>query len=369
MSKFYGKKFVQIAMRREARNFIESRDAVIHSVDKVARTCMVRIQGSNTNIVAGFPQNLKTIPSWLRKGNAVTLAHRSGIRGRVYITGQGTTVPTLMAGGVPPDPEILIDTILTGCKIEVTNPNTMGVVISAGTYRINEVVYNLTIGGNYMTFGQTPEMFFGQDFEIFFGGDIIKFLDDAPAVTYFRYDAFCVGENGVIDYIKGTESQLPVKPDIPTDHLLIDNYILIIGGIATVENMNIGLQFTTPVVSVIELDIGGDGMSYEMEYDSELTGDPQYVEVNIVFSVKDQYNNPIAGSRTLNLEKVIGDGDLWSDDDGYNDTAVSQSTSGGSYTFKYRRDQLIDVDTVVFKASITGRRFEIVGIITLLAGV
>ena len=370
--RFYGKKFIGHAMVRSVKAFTEKRDAVVWSVNKSARECSVRYQGSNINIIAKFPQNMKQIPSWLRAGNSVQISHRSGIRGYVYIIGQGTTIPTPVAGEPFPDPDPLPDAILTGCQITETDTITMGVLISSGTYRINDVEYTLSISDNWLLYDQIPIIYYDQEPIIYYDGVITKYIDAAPSVGNFRYDAFVVGENEIIDYIKGIESTTPIKPSIPTDHLLIDDYILVIGGITAIENKYIGMQWGEPSVSSIDINIEGEGISYDMPYDDAGTpgvpgDDPQYTYADIVFTVLNQYNQPISGSYTLNITSIAGTGDFWSDDTGYNDSAVSQVISGSSYTFKYRREQLVDSDSVVFSATIKigTSTFELIGIINL----
>jgi len=313
---------------------------------------------------------MKQAPSWLRKGNAVQILHRSGIRGSIYIVGQGTTSPTPLSGDAFPDPGGLPDVMLSGGKIYATDPNSLGVIITAGTYRINDVVYNLTSEVNSLLYGQVPEIFYGQAVEIFYGDDMIFYLDVAPSVGYYRYDAFCVGEDGVIDYLKGTESVDPVKPTIPSDHILIDTYILVIGGVSAITDAHIGMLWTEPVASSITLDIEGEGISYSLPYDNAGTpgdtgDDPQYAEADIVISVLDQYGNTKTGAFPTVLTKNVGDGDLWSEDSSY-DTEVTQTISN-TYTFKYRREQLLDNAMVVFSVSVKSGTniFELVGIIEL----
>lgn len=371
--RFYGGKFAKEAMDKSSRSFIESRDALIWEVQESDKTCKVRIQGSNQDVIVKFPQNQATIPAWLRKGNSVRIAHRSGVRGYLYIIGQGTTIPSPISGDPFPDPGPLPDAILTGCQITETDPPIMGVLISSGTFRINEVEYNLSVADNWIMYDDTPPVLMYDDTPvIMYDGSITKYIDTAPSTTYFRYDAFVVGEDAIIDYIIGSVSQTPAKPSIPTDHLLVDDYVLVIGGITEIENKHIGMQWSTPAASSIDIDIEGEGIAYELPWDDDGTpgvpgDDPQYAECDIVFSVADQFGNPFSGSYVMKLTKNAGTGDLWSSDTGYDDSLVTQTFTGNSYTFKYRREQLVDSDVEVFTASVKigSRTFELVGIINL----
>lgn len=370
--RFNSRKFVKSAIKKQAKGFVESRDAIVWSVDEPNRICNVRIQGSNKNIVAKFPQNIKQVPSWLCKGNSVQVAHRGGIRGYAYIVGQGTTIPTPMSGQHLPDEDDLEDVVLTGGQTQPTDTASMGVIISSGTYRINNVEYNLSIENNHLLYGQDHELFYDQYPELLYNGDILKYLASTPTAGQFRYDAFCVGVDGVIDYLQGTAGSIPVKPTIPPEHVLIDDYILVIGGVSAIESKYIGMQWTPPAASEIMIDIEGNGISYDLPYDNAGTpgvpgDDPQYVEADIIFSIKDQYGNALSGAYNLTLTMVLGSGDLWSGDSGYSDAIVSQAVSNSTYTFKYRREQAVDNGTAVFTASLVTEtdNFKLVGVINL----
>ena len=375
--KFNSKRFSKQFVDKRAKAFTEFREGIIWEVLEESKICHVRIQGTNTNVVARFPQNLSKIPKWLRKGNSVQIAHRSGVRGYIKIMGQGATIPTAMADFDLPEPGALLDAVLTGCKITAADPVQMAVSISSGTFRLNDVEYGLSVTDNPMFYDDPPTMLYDDSSipVMYYDGAMTKYLNTTPSTGYFRYDAFVVGEDSRIDYIVGATSTVPVKPDIPIDHLLIDDYILVIGGVGVIHDIKIGMQWSTPVISSITIDIAGAGIDYTLPYNNHGTpgdtaDDPQYVEANIVFRVLNQFMQPMSGSYTLKIDKMVGDGDLWSSNSGYNDTSVSQYINGSSYTFKYRREQLVDNEMVVFTAHVTSSiKYALVGMITLGANI
>jgi hypothetical protein len=85
--KLYGRRKTlhNVDKRVERKNI--DRDAIIWSVNLAQHYAYVKIQGSNTQIKAHFPQNWSYEPYWLKTGNAVRVRHRSGTRGYIEIIG------------------------------------------------------------------------------------------------------------------------------------------------------------------------------------------------------------------------------------------------------------------------------------------
>jgi len=359
--KLYGRKFADRSMFKKVRVRSETRDAILWNVDWDNRICNVKIQGSNELVAAHFPQNLAAHDPFMKPGNAVKVLHRGGVRGYVELIGHGMAIPTPVAGDSHPGTSDLADGVITGMETNPTDPLTLGVEITSGTYRINEVVYTLTPGSFGIFMSTSDPMVMNAAYPPAVMGDttISKYkmtdpttivmsatippmtmgevvgdyeLDAVPAGNKFRYDCFYVGVDGVIHYLKGAEvSSNPVKPSIPADTVLIGQYILLWTGMTEVTGQHIGMDWSASVVS--GLDITADD-----EFDWDFGDDTP--EMNVAVEVQDQYGFPISGVYTIMLSFLMGTGLLWSGDSGY-DTTVQQQFSGSSYTFKYERNQLV----------------------------
>ena len=337
--RLYGKRFAKQAIEKKTRAVQETRDAILWDVDLANSTCRVKIQGSNTLVVAHYPRNWKAIPYWLKRSNAVRILHRSGNRGYIEVIGEGRAVPTPISGEALPPEETLPDGIVSGCVMSAKE-TAMAVIITSGTYRIDGTIYALTVGGAYVLFDSETYVFFDSEtYELMQpeDGTIIKYIDAAPSVGQFRYDAFCVGIDGVIDYVKGTSSSTPAQSPIPPDHVLIGSYILVRGGVTVIESKDIGNIWTEPYASIIAINIEGQGAVYdEMPFvpgQSTQTAD-------IVLRLKDQYNNNYSSSCVTIITKDTGGGVL----------SPLSVTFASSTTLTWVRDQTDsnDNDPVVF---------------------
>jgi len=343
--KLYGKKFARRAMDQRADRKTETRDAVLWQIDEGNNKCTVKIQGSNQLVVAHFPRNQKEKPYWLKVGNAVRILHRSGVRGYVEVTGEGRAIPTPVEGPVIPDPGDLPDMILTGMVMTATTPETMAIIITSGTYRIDGKVYVYTGSqtGDAVIMNDPAPMTMGIGTN-YMGTVLHSFdIDTAPAAGYFRYDLFCIGTDGVVDYIKGTPATTyPAAPAVPTKHLQIGRYILVKGGADKIYQSDIGAKWSITKPTTLSLvQQYPDGFPW--------SGSTDTPEENITATVRDQYGNAIStssGGFTIILQKKTGYGQVWSSDTGYADSQV-QNTCSGSYTFKYQRNQAVTETTPV----------------------
>ena len=141
--RMYGRKFVNRKLKRERRITSETRDAILWDVDWDNRIARVKIQGSNEYINVSFPTNEAIHPAWMKAGNAVRVIHRGGIRGNMEIIGHGQAIPTPLPGAqVHPLVSELTDMVLTGLEVLPTDPASMNVTITAGTYRIAGTEYD-----------------------------------------------------------------------------------------------------------------------------------------------------------------------------------------------------------------------------------
>ena len=338
----YRRTFVKKALRDSAARNKESRDGIIWSVDVENKQCRVKIQGSDEQIIAHYPRNQKVIPTWLRIGNAVRISHREGVRGYIEVVGEGRAIPTPVAGSSLPDRGGLSDGIITGMVMTELVPPGLGIQVSNGTYRIDEVIYSFTgFGGGYIIMDDPAPMTMGE-MPILMSGATYASTDAAPAAGYFRYDVFYIGIDGEVHYVKGTETTSnPVKPIVPNDHVLI-NYILRVGGDTVVTDNRIGIDWFTPKPT-----------NLIVTFDEEFTwnGGDDYPEKDIRIDVVDQYGHAVSSSSgwILKVTKLLGIGQLWSLDTGYDPDEVSQQLINSSYyVFKYQRDQLgIEVNPIL----------------------
>lgn len=360
--KAYSRKFAIDAVKKQTRVTAESRDAILWDVDWINKIARVKIQGSNEYIRVHFPRNESRIQSFMRPGNSVRVIHRGGIRGRLEIVGHGMSIPTPVPGyPAGPDPPCLPDGIVSGCEITATNPLSMSVDIAAGTYRINCVVYSLVAGSfglsimseasSPMTMNEAyppavmgantasivmsetlPPMTMSETNPPAIIGAIATtaMIDPAPPAGQFRYDGFAVGVDGVIDYIKGTASSNPAYPAIPSAHIQIVPWILVVGGVTEINQGDIGRIWTARTPAAMTLTVPA---TFAWDFGND------YPEVNVTAQMNCQYGWTLDGNYTITLRLAIGTGNVWSSQSGYNASVVTQSFSASSYAFKYQRDQ------------------------------
>ena len=374
----YGKKFANRFVQRKLKPTSETQDAIIFEVDWSEYVCKCKIQGSDEYVNAYFPRNEATIPSWMKPGNAVRILHRAGVRGHTEVIGHGGAIPTPMPGS-PSHPQTsdLADGVLTG--MELTAGGGMTVDISAGTYRINSDSYSISggevgyavmdesdamamnetfppaelgdINGDnyvYMDESDPPETMSETWTTLVLGiGDSSFTLDPAPAAGYFRYDAFQVGIDGVIDYLVGTAvTSSPAKPAISANHVQVGEYILVVGGTTEITDGDIGLVWTTPQAASLTLTPALDEFPWNAGND--------YPTTTITVAVKDQYGNAYSSPRTFTLTMIMGTGTIYSGDTGWHASVVTQDITGSSYTFTYKRDETTVEGSPSFIAQASG---------------
>lgn len=356
--KLYGRKFADRAIYRKTRVRSETRDAILWNVDWDNRICNVKIQGSNELIAAHFPQNLASLDPFMKPGNAVRIVHRGGIRGFVEVIGHGMAIPTPVTGDSHPDIPDLPDGVISGMEVFPTDPPSMSVILTGGTYRINGIVYTLSQGTfGYQTIDETsditmseayPPMTMGEkgDYPIMdetsditmdelsppmtMGEYIGSYeLDAPPGGNQLRYDTFYVGIDGIIHYLKGTAaSSYPTKPTIPADNVQIGEYILIWTGVTEITGRHIGMEYEVNTPSDIAL-TAIDTMPWLTD------------ETNVTATIKDQYGWNITEIYNATLTLVVGSGEVWSGNSGYSSSSVTQQFNSSDYVFKYKRNALV----------------------------
>lgn len=327
---------------------INDRDAVVWSLDTNNYYALVKIQGSDTTIKAHFPRNWKTIPHWLKPGNAVRIRHRSGEQGFTEVIGHGRAVPTPVEGGSLLRPPVPGDCVLTGMVIMAHPNGGMNIYVSSGTYRINGIAYSYAPGvTGYIVMDDPAPMTMGLGIVMGYGGTITPIaITAAPSGMQGRYDAICVGADGVVDVIDGIPASLtlePYKPSIPQDHVLI-GYLFIYSGMTDIEQEQVGVVWTLPYpleVEVTATDLfqweGGLHMGWDTEDDTPVAG--------ITWAVKDQYG----WTFPLGIDSTL----IWHGGTGGVGTSVSgpfnSSASivwGGNVTYFYQRNQLADPEKI-----------------------
>lgn len=318
----YGGRVLKNIMERRMADGIESRDAVVISVDPLnTKYAVVKIQGSNKQIRAYFPQNWESVPSWCKALGSVRIAHVGGVRGRVEVTGMGQYRPTLLADDSMPDVQTSDDVILSGLQVLATQGNKMRVFVTTGTYLksgvttsvgaavLNQSNWSLDMGGNLD------------------GIAAVITVNAAPSVGQFRYDLLVIGTvDGVIDYVVGSASSAPVMPDTPSGHLLC-GWILVTGGSTYITQSNISALHTAPYAVYMQTTI----------VDSELAWGE--MSTNVTATLYDQYNNAFAATTTFTISITRGNGTLSC---GVNSSgsSLAQLSTSGAVTFTYTRDGL-----------------------------
>jgi len=300
--RLYGKKFLRNSMKAQISAHTETRDAMIYDVLPAQRLVRCKIQGSDEYIVAWYPLNLQTTPSWLRPGNAVRIAHVGAVRGRIEVVGHGLRVP--QSGTIIPAPGTPADGIMSGGAVTATSPPTMDVDVAEGVARI---------GGSVVGFSADT-----------------KTVSAAPATNYFRYDMISVGDDGVIDYTSGSSSIYTAEPTKPTpaaNHVAIV-YILVGDAQTTITNADIGELWLAPTLSSLLVSVADDDLAWGEN------------STTIQVTAKDQHGNtisPPAGTWYFKCKFLSGNGTIETTEEGSSTTEIG-GHHASTLTFTYTRD-------------------------------
>lgn len=146
MSRLYGGKIFERAVDRRMRTKSESRDGIVWDIDAENFLVRCKIQGTDEYILCHYPRNWQTLPPWVKRGNAVRISHRGGVRANLEVTGHGRAVPTPVAGGGQfPIPQELYDGVVSGGGVSAYSG--MVVEVADTTYRIDGNLYTLDMSG------------------------------------------------------------------------------------------------------------------------------------------------------------------------------------------------------------------------------
>jgi hypothetical protein len=301
---------IRSLVRKETEKKREVRNGIVWSVDLDERTCRVKIQGSNYQIVAWYPENWEKTPQWLKKGNAVTIIHNGG-RGRVEVLGHGQVIPSPVGGADQfPGGDGADDAILSGMYIIQTNPLSTSVRITAGTFRIDDITYSFPLQ------------------EV----DLSSYIPSSS--EQFRYVYLVVGSDVVVDVVQGSIfTSESTEPETPGGHLYIGK-ILLQGEKTEITTDRINYEWEVPEATRVDLSVNDTDLTW-----TQLT-------TQMTATVYDQYNNDIPaivdGTYIFTLSFLRGNGQLYSTQSGWNTSEVTQTVTIGSYVlFTYKRNQTV----------------------------
>jgi hypothetical protein len=342
--RLYNRNIMRKRLKAMKRMTTVDRDAIVWSVDTSNFYCLVKIQGSNTTIKAHYPRNWKVTPTWLKRGNAVRLRHRSGAQGFIEVIGHGRAIPTPVEGDSLPTPQDLTDGVVTGMNVLEHTSGGMNVYVNSGTYRIDGTlyVYSVTYTG-YIVMDDPAPMTMGVGTVMGISGSPVAIpIAAAPAAGYGRYDALVIAADGTVDVVTGSTRRLtdgaPTFPSTPSDHILID-YIFIYGGMTAVTQSDIGARWQQPTANTVVITVGSPlskDSNGTITFPWDAGDDTPYG--SITFTIKDQYGNNRSISVEATMTLLNGTGGVSATTSGFGASASKTCTS--SCTFYYERNQI-----------------------------
>lgn len=370
--RLYDGRSVNRFLDRRFKSHAPGRDAIVWDYDDINMTVRCKIQGSNEYIVCHYPRNFRTKEEWCKRGNAVRIEHKGGIRGYLEVVGHGRAIPSPVSGATFPTAETLSDGIISGGT--VTPFNSMTVEIDATTYRIDGTLYFLNQDADFFVMGDDSLGAMGSAGSAPMGASFNQYvtLDAAPSVGLFRYDLIVAGTDSSIDVIKGDEvASDPVMPAIPADHVRIA-HIFMIGGITEIGIENINTLWESRRLTSLAIAFsngsGSDGgtIQNDKEFVFHETSDTPYCVITATF--KDQYGWAFSESRSTTMALVYGTGKIsYSPLEGWATSDVTRTSSGSTVTFYYQRDQLAtEISEMMFSFSIEDDIITGVAQLTLL---
>jgi hypothetical protein len=328
----YGKQIIKRNIERMQNSRVETRDAVIRTIDVPNRVALVRIQGSDKDIYARWAKAFSEVPEWLKEGNAVRVTHPEGNHGRVEIVGHGIFIPSTTSGGVVPiTPTTEGDGIVSGAVVSQTVPDaSMAVTVTTGTIRIDGVEYTLNtlrMGSGLPAMGSGDKM----------GAYSATVTIDAASATYFRYDLIVAGTDGAVHVVKGVDAAAdPTMPALPAEHVRLA-HILVHPNLTAVEGSDINAYWTEPVAGVLQISFGTNPMHGNSE------DNPHFDSTcSITLTVRDQYGNAIgkaAPGYVIKFGFYMGNGDIVCGTTNFDEGSGEQTfySTGGSLSMTYTR--------------------------------
>jgi hypothetical protein len=330
----------------------EGRDGIVQFVDSINKYAIITVQGDDKSIIATWSENWESIPKFLRIGNACRVHHPKGNSNRWEMTGDANTIPTPVGDNpLLPTQPAGEDVIISGSSVLVYED--MKLVVEAGSFRINDVEYNLggILLGNAVIglMGEDPNFLMGFEY-----GGIVE-IADAPDAPDFRVDLIYVGTNGEIGVRAGTPHETdPVAPELEADEAFIA-FVVVPYEVTEIEQAWIGPAYTVPYLRTVETAMEfPDGMFW-----------PDLNEDHATFTLYDQYDKPVIGNYSIRITITDGNGELskgaehWPPSTGQ---TISIAIDDGVANFIYRRgyiDGIAVVDVPLDESPTI--HFEVVG--------
>lgn len=315
----YGGRFLKNSVQRQVAARMESRDALLVSIDYVARKALVKIQGSSAMVVAHFPENMASAEAWLKPGNAVRISHTGGERGRIELMGHGATIPTLLPGDTTTITPTIPDAVISGLMVIATGG--MVVAVTTGSVRFD----GTTTAIGEITLAESSVL--PMNTEAYLGEIAAAFtVPTAPAAGLFRFDIVVIGPDLMFDYVTGAAAATPVMPFVPADHLYC-GHVLVAGAVTSITSGVVNASFATPAPVALTMTIADTDFAWE-----ELS-------TTVTLTVIDQFGNPCAfGGGYFVLTISHGNGIIsgWGQSSTF---GVSVRTTGPAVAFTYTRDQ------------------------------
>jgi hypothetical protein len=260
--RLYGGRMIKRYTDRRVKQGQELYNAVVMDVDTTNRYCRVKIQGSTTMIKAYYPENWEQTPFYLKPGNAVLLQMPGGLKGgRIEIAGHGQLLPTASDNSdIVPTPITPDDSVLTGCQIVASIPESMSIKILAGTFRINGSTYTITP----ISMDRTDLTMDRFDITMDCLDDILTL--SAASASKYRYDSIVVGADGVIHAVSSTEfdrttATIPDPPAAPADHVRL-GYVLVRPSTTTITSGDINRAYSASSYYRISVSVADSDLSW-----------------------------------------------------------------------------------------------------------
>lgn len=305
--RLYKGRILRSAMKREMGLSSETRDALVYDVTPATRTARVIIQGTAQLVTVHYPENWMAAPHWLKVGNAVTLQHVGGTRGRLELSADGAVMPSVVSGGVTPPSPTYDDAIVSGYSMVAPVGTYLAVLVRLGTVRFNNISYVNEVDdvSAYVAgMGYTVSEF-----------TAVKTLATAPATPgTARYDLITIDSNRDINVTQGTAASNPVVPTTPGGELVVGT-VLVIAGATKIYASDFNNTYYPPVLTSLTISASDEDLAW-----GETTS-------SITVTAKDQYGNDIAGPWSFTLAFATGDGSFDS----------NPKTGSSSATFTYTR--------------------------------
>ena len=195
------------------------------------------------------------------------------------------------------------------------------VAVTSGTYRIDGTIYTLVDSLYYEGLGDIAAL--------------VGMPEPPTTTNYFRYDVLEIGTDGSIHVVEGTEGATPTMPSVTADHVKVD-HVLRYEGQTQILQSDVGRNYTSPVVTRIDVSATDDELAW-----AELT-------TNVTVTVYDQYDRLYKSSVVITPSFLLGNGTV---------TPPSKSTSSGTATFVYTRDQEVTDESPIIKMTVASGAF------------